>query len=516
MNEQISTPDNSAVDAGAPAIETAPDNFTGDVAGAFNEALQQADQFEPDQPAEPVEPPAVMTQQEKPAEQQAEQSAEGDDLPDFTLEDQQVTLDKLYSAEELVQLAQNNPQQAWEYAVQANEYLQQNLQTIQDITAVAEKVGSVEALSTLGELGAAIFAPSENPEATIYSAMLKLQDAYPDPENGPLNQIVRSVAQFRGPEVLTEMGDQLTSLLDGSHPYYQLATYQPQNDLERYQAQQYIDRLQSQRQALIESIAPAAYKHYGNDFNLREQYSLVGPEGEFYGLADNTIDQSIRQALPDELRPIYDTLSPGLRGKLNNATRDEIVDNLSQRKLAADSQAEVKRLKEEQAENTRKFNERIEAQQKEQADARANAWEDGVRKYVSGRLTGTYKLGDYPSQIIQMQLENFFKTDPQAKQVYERAKDAARAGNTPLLNRIEGDLSRHAEKAIRQYLAEWQKGTGQQIRKGTLPAQQKKPNMAPLYAAPPGASIPQNGEYTGDVAGAFQEAFRQLAPYANQ
>lgn len=511
-NEQNLTPDISV-----PAADSAPDNYTGNVAGAFNQAFLQ--QTEPDQQEQqPAEPPAVMTQQqEKSADQQEQQPAESDDLPDFTLEDQLVTLEKLYSADELAQLAQTQPQQAWEYAVRANDYLHQNLQTITDIQAVAEKVGSVEALSTLGELGAAIFAPSENPEATIYGALLKLQEAYPDPENGPMSQIVRSVAQFRGPEVLTEMGDDLTTFLDGSHPYFQLATYQPQNDHERYQAQQYIDRLNQQRQALIERIAPTAYKHYGNDFNLREQYGLVGPEGEYYGLADNTIDRDIRGRLDESLRPVYDSLPPGLRAKLNNASLDEINDNLAQRKIAADAQAEVKRLREEQEENVRKFNERIESQQKEQAEARASAWENGVKKFVGDRLTGAYKLSEYPAQVIQMQLENFFKTDPQAKQVYERAKDAAKAGNGPLLARIEGDLSRHAEKAIRQYLAQWQKATGQQIKKGALPAQQPKSNVVPLYSAPPSAMTNGvTGEFTGDVAGAFQEAFRQLAPYANQ
>lgn len=501
--EQVDT---SAPDAGS--VEP-----IGSVADEFSSALAGNPLLEPE--SQPVDPPAAMTQPEQPLSESTEQqTASGDELPDFTLDDPPTTLEKLYAAEELAALAESDPQAAWEYAMQANAYLQQNLQTIQDIQKAAESVGSVEALQTLGDFGAALFTPGDNSPGAVYQSLLKLQDAYPDPENGPMNQVVRAVASYRAPEVIQEIGDQLTSFLDGTHPYFDLTVYQPENETVRYQAQQYIDRLQGQREALLEALAPAVYKHFGNDFALRNQYQMVGPEGEYYGLADNTVDKAIRADLPEPLRPVYDSLPPGLRAKLNNASLEEITDNLTQRKEVADYKAKLAEVEKTQAEQVRQMNERIEAQQREQAEARVTAWESGVEQYVAHRLTDTYKLGQYPAQIIQMQLKQFMQTDPAAKQVYDRAKEAAKAGNQPLLNRIEGDLSRHAEKAIRQYLAEWQKATGQAVRKSTAPApQSRRPQAVPLYS--PRANAPQgNGQDDGmTVADAFQEAFKNLSPY---
>lgn len=485
----------------------------GSVADEFSSALSGNAEPDTSQP----EPPATITAPESvDASQQDQQQDTGadDDLPEFTLDDPPPTLEKLYADEELVALAQSDPQAAWDYAMQANAYLQQNLRAIQDIQKAAESVGSVEALQTLGDLGAALFTPGETTPGDVYQSLLKLQDAYPDPENGPLNQIVRAVASYRAPEMIHEMGDQLTAFLDGTHPYFDLQVYQPENETVRYQAQQYIDRLQGQRTALLEALAPAVYKHFGNDFALREQYQMVGPEGEYYGLADNTIDKAIRADLPEPLRPVYDGLPPGLRARLNNASLEEITDNLTQRKAVADYQAKLNQIETDRKQSEQKQAEAFKQLQEQEADRRATTWESGVEQYIAHRLTDTYKLGQYPAQIIQMQLKNFMQTDPAAKQVYERAKEAAKAGNAPLLHRIEGDLSRHAEKAIRQYMAEWQKATGQAVRKPASPVQQRRPQTAvPLYS--PRANTPQgNGQGDGvTVADAFQEAFRNLSPY---
>lgn len=504
MEQESFSPEKSAPpDAGATS-----ESF-GSVADEFSAAFSG----QPERLPQSIELPATMTQLEQP-EQQSSQADSGDDLPDFTLEDQPATIEKLYAADELASLAESNPQAAWEYAIRANDYLQQNLQTINEIQQAADKVGSVEALQTLGDLGAALFTPGEASPGTVYQSLLKLQDAYPDPENGPMNQVVRAVASYRAPEVIAEIGDQLTAFLDGTHPYFDLAVYQPENETVRYQAEQYIGHLNAQRTALLEALAPAVYAHFGNDFTLREQYGLVGPEGEFYGLADNTIDKAVRDDLPENLRPVYDALPPSLRGRLNNATLEEISDNLTQRKAVAEYEAKLAAIEKAQSDQSRQVNERIEAQQREQADARASAWETGVEQYVARRLAETYKLGQYPAQVIQMQLKQFMQSDPVAKQVYDRAKEAAKAGNTPLLARIEGDLSRHAEKAIRQYLADWQKATGQVVRRPGAPQPQRKPQAVPLYSRPPGDQLGNGQDGDGiTVADAFQQAFKNLSPY---
>lgn len=506
----------ATIETASPADTPAADNQSfGSVNDTFASLINQSDQ--PEAPtAMPNDPPATMTRQAD--DQSAEQGPVGDDLPEFSLEDAPTTLEKLYSADELSQLAQTDPNAAWAYAEQANAYLQQNLQTIQEITQAAEKVGSVEALQTLGDLGAALFTPGEESPAQVYQALLQLQDSYPDPQNGPLNQVARALVNYRAPEMLVEMGDQLTSLLDGTHPYFDLNIYQPKTETDRYQAQQYIGQLQAQRTALLEALAPAVYRHFGNDFALREQYQNVGPEGEYFGLADNTLDKEVRQSLPEELRATYDALPPTIRGKMNAMRTDEIQDNLTQRKEKADAKAELEQLRKESEENIRKVNERIEAQVKEAADARATAWESGVQDYIHTRLTGVYKLGDYPARIIEMQLKDFMKTDPAASQVYSRALEASRAGNTPLLRKIEGDLSRHAEKAIRQYLGDWQKATNQRVNRQSAPAPVgQKPKVVPLYSAPPTAPV-ANGRDSefGSVSDAFGDLYKQMSPYVNQ
>lgn len=486
----------------------------GSVAEAFNQAFAQPS--EPSEPPAATEPPATMTQQSGDEQQPDQaQAAEADELPEFTLDDPAPSLEKLYSEEELRQLAESDPATAWDYAVQANQYLQSNLQTIQEIQRAAESVGSTEALLTLGELGAALFQPGETTPATVYQSLLKLQEAYPDPEQGPMNQIARAMVEYRAPEMLSEMGDQLPAFLNGTHPYFDLSIYQPQNETDRYQAQKYIDSLQQQRVALLEALAPAVYEHFGNKFDLRDQYKLVGPEGEFYGLADNTVDKEIRADLPPELQPIYDQLSPTIRGRLNMATRDELLDNLTQRKVAADAQARLAEVERQNAEQVQKINERIEQQQREQADARAANWEAGVEEYVANRLTQTYKLETYPAQIIQMQLKGFMQSDPAAKAVYEKAKEAAKAGNVPLLSRLEGDLSRHAETAIRRFLGDWQKATGQRVTRSAVPvAQSATRKTVPLYsgARPSQGNDADDGEY-GSVADEFNQAFKNLSPY---
>lgn len=488
----------------------------GSVAETFNQVFAQPS--EPSEPPAASEPPDTITQSAEPESQVDESQAQadaGDDLPDFTLDDPAPTLERLYTDDELAQLAQSNPEQAWEYAIQANAYLQQNLQTIREIQQAAEGVGSTDALLTLGELGAALFQPGEATPATVYQSLLKLHEAYPDPDSGPMNQIAKAMVTYRAPEMLAEMGDQLPAFLAGNHPYLDLATYQPQSETDRYQAQKYIDQLNQQRTAMLEALAPAVYEHFGNKFDLRDQYKLVGPEGEFFGLADNTIDKDIRFGLPDELRPIYDQLSPGIRGRLNMATRDELVDNLTQRKVAADAQARLAEVEKQNAEQVQKINERIEQQQREQADTRAAQWETGVEQYVASRLTDTYKLGAYPAQVIQMQLKHHMQTDPAAKQIYEKCKEAAKAGNGPLLARLEGDLSRKAEVAIRQYLGEWQKATGQRVTRSTAaPAQQPPRKVVPLYsgARPSSGNGRDDGGY-GSVADEFAEAFKNISPY---
>lgn len=507
----ISTPD-----AGAPADITAPQESFGSVADEFASAFQQPTP-EPEA-QQSAESPATMTQPTEQAEQpeQPAETEQGDDLPDFTLEDQPTTLEKLYTAEELAQLAQTDPNAAWAYAEQANSYLQENLKTIQEIQTAAQRVGSIEALTTLSEFGEALFTPTDNSPGAIYSSLLKLQQSYPDPNNGPMSQIVKAVATYRAPEVISEMGDGLLAFLDGSHPYFQIESYQPQSDQDRYHAQKYIDTLNAQRQQLLEQIAPTAYKHFGNDFSLKDQYANVGPEGEYYGLADNTIDKEVRASLPEELRPVYDGLPPSLRAKLNYDSKETIVDNLQQRKIAADAKAQIDQIKKESAENQKKVFEQIEQQQKQAIEARVTAWETGVQEYVSNRLTTHYKLGQYPATVIQMQLKQFLQADPQAKQLYDRAKEAAGAGNTPLLARIEGDLSRKTEAAIRQYLGEWQKATGQKVRPTEIPRKQPTRTAAPLYSGVPAAMANgQNGEY-GTVADEFQQAFKNLSPYVNQ
>lgn len=478
------TPDTGAQSAPADSTGAASDSF-GSVSDTFSEIFAQPT-AEPAQQAE-AEPPATMTglaEQEEGEQQQTEQGAQAeqaDELPEFSLEDAQTSIEKLYSAEELAQLAQTDPAAAWAYAEQANSYLLQNLQTIQDLTGAAEKVGSVEALTTLGDLGAALFSPTENTPATVYQTLMKLQESYPDTENGPMNQVARALANYRAPEMLTEMGDQLATLLDGTHPYLALQTYDPQDENMRYRVEKYIGHLNQQRTELLETLAPIVYKHFGNDFGLRDQYKLVGPEGEFYGLADNTIDKAIRADLPEELRSVYDAMPPGIRGRLNNATKEEIVDNLTQRKAAADAQAKIDAITKDNEEKTRKINERIEAQIKEQADARGKTWEEGVTGYINDRLTNTYKLDAYPVKIIQRELKDFMQTDPQASQIYNKALEAAKAGNLPLLKRLEADLSRKAETAIRSSLDAWQKATGQRITRQAPLLQQQKQKTVPLY-----------------------------------
>ncbi len=508
MDQDISTSDVGAMSAdasvGGPELS---------VADTFGSLLESP----VDQPAEPAqqsaEPPATMTQ---PSDTEQPAGDDDADLVEFTLDDPLPTIEKLYSEEELHQLAQSNPQAAWDYALQANAYLQQNLTTVQGLTAVAEKVGSVEALQTLGDLGAALFTPGEASPATVYQTLLKLNESYPDPDDGPLNQVARALVSYRAPEMLAEMSDVLPSLLDGTHPYFDLEVYRAENDQVRYQAQKYIDHLQNQRTQILESLAPVIYRHFGNDFALREQYRNVGPEGEYFGLADNTIDKGVRAELREDLRPVYDSLPPTVRGKLNVQRLDEIEDNLEQRKIASEATARLKQIEEQGAEQIRKVNERIEAQQREQAEARAANWEAGVEGYVADRLTKYYKLDSYPASIIQMQLKHFMATDPQAKQVYERAKEAAQKGNQPMLARIEGDLSRHAERAIRQYLGEWQKATGQRLKPTTVAAAKPARQAAPLYSGAPGVNGTRDDGDSMTVADAFSEAFKNLSPYVNQ
>lgn len=512
MEQETTTDTGAQSSAGESAA--APESF-GNVADTFSEIFAQPAAAEPAQQGE-GEPPATMTDIAEQQEGEPQQAAADDALPEFSLEDAPASIERLYSAEELAQLAQTDPNAAWAYAEQANSYLLQNLQTIQDLTGAAEKVGSMEALTTLGDLGAALFSPTEDTPATVYQTLMKLQESYPDSENGPMNQVARALANYRAPEMLAEMGDQLATLLDGTHPYLALETYQPQSDTVRYQVEKYIGHLNQQRTDLIEMLAPIIYKHFGNDFGLREQYRMVGPEGEFYGLADNTIDKAIRKDLPQELQPIYDQMPPGIRGRLNLASREEILDNLTQRKAAADAQVKLDSITKENAENLNKVNERIENQIKEQADARAKNWEDGVTGYINDRLTNTYKLGAYPVKIIQRELKDFMQTDPQASQIYNKALEAAKAGNLPLLKRLEGDLSRKAETAIRNSLDAWQKATGQRVTRSAPPAPQSKQKVAPLYNGP--RSVTGNGhdsEY-GSVADEFGNALKNFAPYVNQ
>jgi len=498
------------------ADASVPSDSFGSVADEFNSAFSGNAGTPPEVTASPLEVPATMTPSDQSDDQQAEAEQISDELPEFSFADTPATIERLYAPEELAALAESDPQAAWSYAMQTNSYLQQNLQTITEIQEAASKVGSVEALQTLGDFGAALFTPGETSPTAVYQSLLKLQDAYPDPQNGPMTQVVRAVANYRAPEVIQEIGDQLTAFLDGSHPYFDLAVYQPENETVRYQAQQYIGKLEEQRTALLEALAPAVYKHFGNDFGLKDQYRLVGPDGEFFGIADNTVDKAVREGLPSDLRPFYDSLPPGLRGRLNQATTDELLDNLTQRKNAAELQNKLTEADERQAKQVEEITKRIEAQQREQSEARAAAWESNIEQYVSKRLTDTYKLGQYPAQIIQMQLKNFFASDPSAKQVYDRAKEAAKQGNQPLLARIEGDLSRHAEKAIRQYLGDWQKATGQSVKKAAAPQSQPQPRKAPavpLYSRQVANSPQGNGLDNLTVADAFAEAFQNLSPY---
>lgn len=459
-----------------------------------------------------------QTELQEQVEQQADALPGADELPEFSFEDPQVTLDKVYTQQELDELAQRDPNAAWSYVLQANQYLQENLNTIRDVQAVAQQVGSVEALQTLGEFGKALFEPTENSPGTIYQSLLKLQEAYPDPNQGPMNQVVQAIADYRGPEVLAAMKDQLFAFLDGSHPYFQMDSYQPRTEQDRYYAQQYISQLQQQRQQLLEQIAPAAYKHYGNDFQLREQYALVSPEGEYYGLADNTIDQGIRQALPETLRPVYDSLQPGVRAKLNYASAAELQFTLSEKKRADDFQMRLDQIEKQRADDQKKIFDQIEAQKKQAEDARVASWEENIRDVVKTRLTNHYKLNDYPVQIIQLQLERHLQTDAQARQTYEQAKEAARTGNQPLLVRLESDLARRTEGIIRQCLNQWQQATGQRVQRAATPT---KPTtvtrrVVPLYSgAQPAANGRDHGD-VGTVADEFAQAFSRLSPYVNQ
>lgn len=503
------TPQAAQPSQSAPSAPVAPagDQQSLSLADSINQMMAD------DQPQEQQQD--VPAQVATPVEQQEQQQvAPTDELPEFTLEDDGPKVEKLYTGEEFQQLAQTNPQQAWQYAQQVNDYLQQTLPAIQNIQAVAEKAGSIETLGVLGDIAAAVFSPNEHTAGNVYSSLLKLQEAYPDPENGPLAQITQSLARFRAPEVIGAIGDQLPQLLDGTHPYLNIETYQPANEYDRYQAQTYINKLNTQRQALIEQLAPVVYKQFGNDFALKDQYKNVGPEGEYYGLADNTIDKEIRADLPEELRPIYDSLPPSARARLNGAAPDDLIDQLQTKKEAADARRELEAVKAENKRATDEINAKIEAQIKEQGDKRVESWESQNNEYVAKRLTDEYKVSPYAAKVIQRDLKDFFTTDTKAKVTYEKAKEAARVGNRPLLDQLNTDLGRQAEAAIRRSLAEWQTATGQRVQRKApttvAPADPRNPTV-PLY---PNTARPQaqNGaDRTEGVAEVINDLFNRNA-----
>lgn len=456
-------------------------------------------------------------QQDVPAQvaaqpEQQQQAAPTDELPEFTLEDDGPKVEKLYTDDEFQQLAQTNPNQAWQYAMQVNGYLTQTLPAIERIQAVAEKAGSVETLDVLGDIAAAVFSPDEQTPGNVYASLLKLQEAYPDPDNGPMAQITQSLARFRAPEVIGAIGDQLPQLLDGTHPYLNLETYQPANEYDRYQAQAYINKLNTQRQALIEQLAPVVYRQFGNDFALKDQYKNVGPDGDYFGLADNTIDKEIRADLPEDLRPIYDSLPPSARARLNGAMPDDLIDQLQTKKEAADARRELEAVKAESKRATDEINAKIEAQLKDAENKRVESWESQNNQYVADRLTNEYKVSPYAAKIIQRDLKDFFTTDSKAKVIYERAKEAAKVGNRPLLDQLNNDLGRHAEAAIRRSLAEWQTATGQRVQRKApttvAPADPRNPTV-PLYPNTARPQVENGADRHPSVADTINSIFQQ-------
>jgi hypothetical protein len=501
--------------AAQPAVSSAPsapvapagDQQSGmGLADTINQMMASDEQ--PQEQQQDVPPAQVAA----PVEQQEQQAVQTDELPEFTLEDDGPKVEKLYTGEEFQQLAQTNPAQAWQYAQQVNDYLTQTLPAIQNIQAVAEKAGSIETLGVLGDIAAAVFSPNEQTPGNVYASLLKLQEAYPDPDNGPMAQITQSLARFRAPEVIGAIGDQLPQLLDGTHPYLNLETYQPANEYDRYQAQTYIGKLQAQRQALIEQLAPVVYKQFGNDFALKDQYKNVGPDGDYFGLADNTIDKEIRADLPEDLRPVYDSLPPSARARLNGAAPDDLIDQLQTKKEAADARRELEAVKAESKRATDEINAKIEAQMKDAEGKRVESWESQNNQYVADRLTNEYKVSPYAAKVIQRDLKDFFTTDTKAKVIYERAKEAAKAGNRPLLDQLNTDLGRHAEAAIRRSLQEWQAATGQRVQRKApttvAPADSRNPTV-PLYPSTARPQAENGADRHPSVADTINSIFQQ-------
>lgn len=524
-SETSSTATTSAAPESAPNTPSSPSaptqsaGFNGNFADVFNQTWNAIGNEET---SETDESPTVETGQG--SEPGAGPAVTADPATiDFSLNEPVTGFDKLYSADEFNALAESSPEQAWQYAQSAARFLHENAETMDALSQMAERVGGIEALQPMADIAAALYGTVENPQQVIQQTLRLLEG---DGESAPLNQLVSAVAQSYLPEMLTAASaNGLQEFLTGQHYLLDPQSWGPRNQQEYYLAQAQVEKLQAQRTALLEALAPAVYQHYGNDFELRDQYNRVGKGGEFYGLQQNTIDPTVRESIqyvrPD-LVPVYEQLDAAKRARWNQLDEQDLVERLE---TEAKNQATERKLADLEAKTNQQaetFTKQAEEYRAKQAEGRVKQFESGVWSDISTRLS-KYGITPYGSNAILRGVKEALANDPtgKAQQLFDAVKDAAKANNQPLVSQLmqpNKPLPLLLETLVRRELAAWQQETG---RAAAPPA--KQPNKLPTVPQYPKTPTTQpartNGNTAaplpGDFAAAVNEAVRKASLYTS-